>query len=198
MNKQEKMMAILLGLCLVGWLWYSVDEQKKAAEAAREAMAEEAQRAAEAPNRNGEDVAVTNVPAVVSKPETVAESLSPAKKFSYQRPEQLVTLSNAQEVVTFTTHGAAVKGVTLLDYARDCGKISAENPPVALDFADAPALAADMDFEIAEQGGDYVLFRSAAMTRRALPSTIISRRSRRGNPSPGNMPTSTGARCPPA
>ena len=32
MNKQEKMMAILLGLCLVGWLWYSVDEQKKAAE----------------------------------------------------------------------------------------------------------------------------------------------------------------------
>ena len=34
MNKQEKLIAILLGLCLVGWLWYSVAEQKKAAEAA--------------------------------------------------------------------------------------------------------------------------------------------------------------------
>ena len=166
MNKQEKLIAILLGLCLVGWLWYSVDEQKKAAEAAREAMAAEAQRAAETPNRDGGDVAATNVPAVVSKAEPVAERQPSAKKFSYQRPEQLVTLSNAQEVVTFTTHGAAVKGVTLLGYARDCGKISAENPPVALDFADAPALATDMDFEIAERGGDYVLFRSAAMTRR--------------------------------
>ena len=38
MNKQEKTIAILLGLCLAGWLWYSVTEQKKAAEAAREAM----------------------------------------------------------------------------------------------------------------------------------------------------------------
>ena len=36
MNKQEKTIAILLGLCLAGWLWYSVTEQKKAAEAARE------------------------------------------------------------------------------------------------------------------------------------------------------------------
>jgi len=32
MNKQEKLMAMLLGLCLVGWLWYSFNEQKKAAE----------------------------------------------------------------------------------------------------------------------------------------------------------------------
>ena len=39
MNKQEKTIAILLGLCLAGWLWYSVTEQKKAAEAAREAIA---------------------------------------------------------------------------------------------------------------------------------------------------------------
>ena len=35
MNKQEKIIAMLLGLCLVAWLWHSVNEQKKAAEAAR-------------------------------------------------------------------------------------------------------------------------------------------------------------------
>lgn len=98
MNKQEKLIAILLGLCLVGWLWYSVDEQKKAAEAAREAMSAGARHAAETPNRNGGDAAVTNVSAVVSKAETVAERQPSAKKFPYQRPERLVTLSNAQEV----------------------------------------------------------------------------------------------------
>ena len=34
MNKQEKIIAALLGLALVGWLWYSTNEQKKAAEVA--------------------------------------------------------------------------------------------------------------------------------------------------------------------
>ena len=36
MNKQEKFAVLLLGLCLVGWIWHSVNEQRKAAEAARE------------------------------------------------------------------------------------------------------------------------------------------------------------------
>ena len=35
-----------------------------------------------------------------------------------------------------------------------------------LDFASAPALAAEEDFEIVEQGVDFVCFRSASMTRR--------------------------------
>ena len=166
MNKQEKLIAVLLGLCLVGWLWYSVDEQKKAAEAAREAMAAEAGRHAEPATPGGLGVSATNVAAVAAAaaPEKPVEPQQ--KKTAYFKPEKLVTLSNAQEVVVFTTHGAAVKGVTLLDYARDRGKISPENPPVALDFADAPALATDMDFEIAEQGDDSVLFKNAAMTRR--------------------------------
>ena len=33
MNKQERIIAVLLGLCLAGWLYYSVTEQKKAADA---------------------------------------------------------------------------------------------------------------------------------------------------------------------
>ena len=36
MNKQEKLISLLLGLALVGWFWYSFNQQKKAAaEAAR-------------------------------------------------------------------------------------------------------------------------------------------------------------------
>ena len=161
MNKQEKLIAVLLGLCLAGWLWYSVDEQKKAAEAAREAQAEAASHdAVIAPATNAVAAAATA---------TVAQNrpIEPQpKKVAYLKPEQLVTLSNAQEMVVLTTHGAAVKSVTLLGYARDRGKISPENPPVALDFESSPALAAEGDFEIVEQDGDHVLFRGGALTRR--------------------------------
>ena len=161
MNKQEKLIAVLLGLCLAGWLWYSVDEQKKAAEAAREAQAEAASHdAVIAPATNAVAADVTTTVAQTS-------SIEPQpKKVAYLKPEQLVTLSNAQEMVVLTTHGAAVKSVTLLGYARDCGKISPENPPVALDFESSPALAAEGDFEIVEQDGDHVLFRGGALTRR--------------------------------
>ena len=175
MNRQEKLMAIVLGLCLVGWLWYSVNEQKKASEAAREAMAAEAARNAEIAAQGG--ASTTNAaPAAVAAPASgatatataaaMAETLNAPKKKIYAKPEQLVTLSNAHEVVVLSSHGASVKSVTLLDYARDCGKISAENPPVALDFADSPALAAEGDFAIVGQGEDFVLFRSPTLERR--------------------------------
>ena len=168
-------MAIVLGLCLVGWLWYSVNEQKKASEAAREAMAAEAARNAEIAAQGG--ASTTNAaPAAVAAPSTGATATAPAaatedarnavKKRIYVQPEQLVTLSNAHEVVVLSSHGASVKSVTLLDYARDCGKISAENPPVALDFADSPALAVEGDFAIIGHGADFVLFRSPTLERR--------------------------------
>ena len=160
MNKQEKTIAILLGLCLAGWLWHSVTEQKKAAEAAREAMV--AETAAQQAN-----------PAVESKPQESVAAKAPAsgvapktEKVAYLKPEQLVSLSNAHEVVVLSTRGASVKSVTLLDYAQKCGEVSADNPAVVLDFASAPALAADGDFEIVGRGDDFVCFRNAAMTRR--------------------------------
>lgn len=164
MNKQEKFIAVLLGLCLAGWLWYSVSEQKKAAEAARAATASHQVAPVAAPQ--------TNVPAAVSAAQAKVNDAPEANvpgapgKVSYARPEKLVTLSNAQEVVVLSTHGAAVKSVTLLEYARDCGKISDGNPPVKLDFAESPALAAGGDFDIAETTPNSVLFRNASIERR--------------------------------
>ena len=160
MNKQEKTIAILLGLCLAGWLWHSVTEQKKAAEAAREAMVAEAaaQRANPAAESKPQESVAAKAPASGVAPKT--------EKVAYLKPEQLVSLSNAHEVVVLSTRGASVKSVTLLDYAQKCGEVSADNPAVVLDFASAPALAADGDFEIVGRGDDFVCFRNAAMTRR--------------------------------
>ena len=105
----------------------SAYEQKKAAELRGAEIANQEVAA----NQAGGSAPATNVAAVAAAGEAskaAAENQPQSKKVSYQKPEQLVTLSNAQEVVTLTTHGAAVKSVTLLGYARDCGKISAENP----------------------------------------------------------------------
>ncbi len=171
MNKQEKIIAMLLGLCLVGWLWYSVNEQKKAAEAAREAeanrpVAEQASMPVDLPGAETANQDGATKQDETANQDGATKQEAAKKKPVYLKPERLVALSNAHEVVVLTTHGAAVKSVTLLDYARDCGKISAENPPVALDFADSPALAADGDFAVVGQGVDFVLFRGAAMERR--------------------------------
>ena len=110
MNKQEKTIAILLGLCLAGWLWYSVTEQKKAAEAAREAMAAQAAAVQTPP--------AANVGKADDAAAKTAEYVKPAeqqlKKAAYLKPERFVTLSNAQEVVVLSTHGASVKSVKLL------------------------------------------------------------------------------------
>lgn len=162
MNKQEKTIAILLGLCLAGWLWHSVTEQKKAAEAAREAMVAEA--AAQLSESAAAESRVPNV-AIAAQP-AVSGAVQKTEKTAYLKPEKLVSLSNAQEMVVFSSHGASVKSVTLLDYAQKCGEVSDDNPAVKLDFASSPALAAEGDFEIAEQGDDFVCFRNASMIRR--------------------------------
>ena len=160
MNKQEKTIAILLGLCLAGWLWYSVTEQKKAAEAARESMAAQAAAQQTRPALAGSEAQA----AAAAKPP--AQTEKETVRAACLKPETLVALSNAQEKVVLSTHGASVKSVTLLGYARDRGEVSEKNPPVVLDFASAPALAAEGDFEIAGRGDDFVLFRNASMTRR--------------------------------
>ena len=160
MNKQEKIIAILLGLCLAGWLWHSVTEQKKAAEAARAAMV------AEEAAQQVKTVVESNTQEAVPAKASASENVQKTEKIAYLKPEKLITLSNAQEVVVLSTRGASVKSVTLLDYAQKCGKVSADNPAVVLDFASAPALAAEGDFEISGQGDDFVCFRNASMTRR--------------------------------
>ena len=101
MNKQEKLISLLLGLALVGWFWYTFNQQKKAAaEAARNpqpaAQVQPAQNAAPAPAQ--------------AAPQKPVEAPKPKKQ---KAPEKTVTLANDQVELTLSTRVAVVKSATM-------------------------------------------------------------------------------------
>ena len=79
MNKQEKLIAGLLGLMLVGWLFYSQTQQAKQAKIVAQQQAEARQQAVAASN-NVAQTAVAPLPApVLAAPSAPAvELLKPA------------------------------------------------------------------------------------------------------------------------
>ena len=192
MNKTEKIVVILLGLVLAGWLWHSFEDQKRQAaaraEQARTAQAAEALAGTNTVNAtnavngaNGSsatnDVKALNAPKALNglnAPDDPKALKGPKAPDVPRMPEQLVVLSNAEIAVTLTTRGAAVKSATLFGYAQNTGPIGPDNPPLTLDFSAAPALAlegcsgleSDADYQIQDRGEDFVVFRHAAVTRR--------------------------------
>ena len=160
MNKQEKIIALLLGLALAGWLWHSVDVQKeRAAQGAPAAVAAEASRAP----------APAKPAAAESRP--AEEKKAPAR---VQAPERLETLGNGEVELTLSTRGATIKAAKMLKYAQRPGAVSDANPALVFDFSDAPALALegvaglepDADFSVVGRGRDFVVFRNEALERR--------------------------------
>ncbi len=172
MNKQEKIIVMLLGLAFVGWLWYSMAENKKRAEAAREAaLAQQVEQAAQAASK---PAAPAPVSAAATTPAARTAPAEPPKPAKAKAPERTLKLADEQLELTLSTRGAVVKSAKMLQYAQRPGKLSDDNPALLLDFAAAPALAleglngvdADEDFEIAKRGKDFVLFKNAVLTRR--------------------------------
>ena len=177
MNKSEKIIVVLLGLVLAGWLWHSFDEQKKLAAQRAEQAAQEVKDGHD--GVKSPEVAVTNelkaVKAVDGANGSAVAAVNALKAPKIPKaPEKLTVLSNAEIAVTLTTRGAAVKAATLFGYAQNPGKIGEDNPPLSLDFASAPALAldgvpgldSDSDYEIVGRSEDFVMFRNAVATRR--------------------------------
>lgn len=135
MNKQERIIAFLLGLVLVGWLVYT---QRQAAK--------QLQTAAQAPTASVPAAtlpAATNQPAAtLSAPGSISTvPLAEVPLASPTEPEHVVTLTGNEMSLNLSSYGAVLKQVTLSDFATLPGKQSAENPPVSMDFAEAPALA---------------------------------------------------------
>ena len=171
MNKQEKLIALLLGLVLAGWMWHSISEQKKIAEEAARQAAAAALMAPKEVAAQPKD-AKPDAPAVVAAAE--AKKLEVPKSAAPRTPEKIETLKNEQVELALSTHGAVVKSAKMLKYAQNTGALSESNPALVLDFAAAPALAlegmtglaADADYVVAEKGDDFVVFKNAAVTRK--------------------------------
>ncbi len=174
MNKSEKLIVLVLGLVLAGWIWHSVSEQKKVAEV-------QAQQAAKAA-KEGMDAKVAADPSVSRDSEKpgASESASDSKKeektpqtAAPRAPEQLVALTNDQIELTFSSRGAVVVKAKMLQYAERPGALAEDNPPVVFDLSAHPALAlggvqglaADADYAVAEQTGESVVFTNALLRR---------------------------------
>lgn len=165
MNKQEKLIAILIGLGLAGWLWYSVGQQKKSVQQQVQAAPVVQQQAA-----------VGNVPAASIAEAKVAEEPKRAVASEPAKPkaaEKFETLTNGEVELKFSTHGAVIKSAKMLKYAEKAGEISEENPALVLDFSSAPALAiegmdgvdADADFTVVSRTKDSITFKNDFVTR---------------------------------
>ena len=172
MNKQEKLIAILLGLALAGWLCHSImDQKKQAAERAKyvAAQAEWAKAHPEAAKAQAAAKKEAQQPEVAKAP----EAPKPVEPPKTRAPEKCVTLANDQMSLVLSSHGAVVKSATMLKYAQKTGAISADNPALVFDFADAPALAlegvpgldADADWTVKSQSDNSVTFGHALATR---------------------------------
>ena len=167
MNKTEKLICLVLGAVLA---WYIFSEMGKAKERASQSQVAEvaaqrdlsSEQPADRPTDQVRNVSTSSVDSVSSVVEKEQKKVLPSI------PEKIVSLENDDVKLELSTWGAVVKKVTLKKYAKDCGPISEENPPVALDFSDSPLGAGEAveAFEIASQDGASVTFRNGGKSRR--------------------------------
>ena len=168
MNKSEKIIVVLLGLLLVGYLWNSFSQAKKNAEAQAKAQQEQLAAAAQKPAPAGPKAAA-------AEQKTVAEAkpAAPVEPPKPRAPEQFVALTNRQTVFEFSTRGATLKSAMLLEFAEKPGAQGDDNPPFKLDFSAAPALAlsgvpgldADADWAVKAQSENSVTFAAGPVVR---------------------------------
>ena len=167
MNKTEKIIVALLGLVLVGYIWYSFSQAKKDSEAQAKAQQEIAAAIAQKPApAEAKAAAAPKQPAAPAKP-------APAEPPKPRAPEQFVALTNSQAVFVFSTRGATLKSAMLLEFTEKPGAKGDDNPPFKLDFSAAPALVlsgvpgldADADWTVKGRTEDSVTFTAGPVVR---------------------------------
>ena len=176
MNKTEKLICLVLGAVLA---WYIFSEMGKSKEAAKQAASAQTEMLSNRVDRvasdssNSSNTSVSSASSVASAPKAL-EAVKPSV------PEKIVTLENDEVKLELSTWGAVVKKVTLKKYAKDCGPISEENPPVVLDFSDSPLGAGETveAFEASEvtteEKCNFVKFTSGAKSREILLMNLDS------------------------
>ena len=179
MNKTEKLICLVLGAVLA---WYIFSEMGKSKEAAKQAALAQTEMVSNRVDRvaredrdssSSSNSSVSSASGVARAPKAL-EAVKPSV------PEKIVTLENDEVKLELSTWGAVVKKVTLKKYAKDCGPISEENPPVVLDFSDSPLGAGETveAFEASEvtteEKCNFVKFTSGAKSREILLMNLDS------------------------
>ena len=176
MNKTEKLICLVLGAVLA---WYIFSEMGKSKEAAKQAALAQAEIASNRVDRVASDSSNSSNSSV-SSASSVARAPKALEAVRPSVPEKIVTLENDEVKLELSTWGAVVKKVTLKKYAKDCGPISEENPPVVLDFSDSPLGAGETveAFEASEvtteEKCNFVKFTSGAKSREILLMNLDS------------------------
>ena len=178
MNKTEKLICLVLGAVLA---WYIFSEMGKSKEAAKQAALAQAEMLSNRVDRVASDSSnSSNTSVSVSSASSVARAPKALEAVKPSVPEKIVTLENDEVKLELSTWGAVVKKVTLKKYAKDCGPISEENPPVVLDFSDSPLGAGETveAFEASEvtteEKCNFVKFTSGAKSREILLMNLDS------------------------
>ena len=159
MNKTEKLICLVLGAALAWYLFVQSPKEAKARQEAEQAAAQsQAGTAAEAA------ATAEPVPAAPACPAKLEVASRPST------PEKSVVLENDDVKLELSSWGAVVKSVTLKKYAKNVGEVSDDNPPVEMDFSDAPLGAASgaavVAYDLILQDATSAVFRAGSATRR--------------------------------
>ena len=179
MNKTEKLICLVLGAVLAWYIFSEMGKSKEAAKQAALAQAEIASNRVDRAAREDSDSSSSSNSSV-SSASGVARAPKALEAVRPSVPEKIVTLENDEVKLELSTWGAVVKKVTLKKYAKDCGPISEENPPVVLDFSDSPLGAGETveAFEASEvtteEKCNFVKFTSGAKSREILLMNLDS------------------------
>ena len=179
MNKTEKLICLVLGAVLAWYIFSEMGKSKEAAKQAALAQTEIASNRVDRAAREDSDSSSSSNSSV-SSASGVARAPKALEAVRPSVPEKIVTLENDEVKLELSTWGAVVKKVTLKKYAKDCGPISEENPPVVLDFSDSPLGAGETveAFEASEvtteEKCNFVKFTSGARSREILLMNLDS------------------------
>ena len=166
MNKQEKIIAALIGMLLVGWVLYTNKTAAKRAEVAR--LNAPSVSVVDAGATNGVATAAQRAPATIVADKAV--EIASVVIHTPETPEQIVRIASDDIELALSSHGGVVKSVILKKFNTKPGAAGEDNPSVVLDFSRFPAfelngisgLPKNAAYKI-EQGADphSIILRSA-------------------------------------
>lgn len=186
MNKTDKIIAFVLVLCLVGWMWHSMTQEKaRTAEAHAQvavahAQAAAAQAQAAAAQQDPIGTAAKQVARAVEQGiDQVAKSFKQgvkefAAEVTKRADEKVVALENEQLRLDVSSWGAVIKSATFKKYAQRPGALNEQNPALKMNFGANPLMAlggvagcgVEGDFVVVTNTANSVTLRNLLMTRR--------------------------------